>query len=428
MTAARTPGGNGRLHWFIARHYLGAGRGRGLLSLITWIALGGVTVGVTALVVVIAVMTGMQEDLQSKILESTPHVMVLQGGTTLRLQGWEEVVEEILAVDGVVGAAPFVLSQVSVARSGPDGLYSQSANLYGISIDTTLAPPTDMERRILEGALDLEPPESGLEPLLMGSGLADRMQLFKGDTLLVVSFENLNADIFGGLIPTMRQFEVTGTFTTGMYDYDMQNVYTTLEAAQDLVGITNPDVAGGIGVRTTHPDIAEQVRGEIQDRLGFPFYARSWITTNRALFSALRLEKLAMGLILGLIVLVAAFNIVSTLVMVVSDRTREIGILKAMGMTRKGILRVFVLQGAWIGVTGTVVGTVLGVAAALAIDRYEIIPIPPDVYFVDHLPVSLQVIDLLRIVLGSIAIAFLATVYPAWKASRLEPVDAIRHD
>ena len=152
------------------------------------------------------------------------------------------------------------------------------------------------------------------------------------------------------------------------------------------------------------------------------------MTTNRALFSALRLEKIAMGLILGLIVLVAAFNIVSTLVMVVADRTREIGILKAMGMTRRGIMRVFVLQGAWIGVAGTMVGTACGLFSAFLIGHFEIIRIPPDVYFVDHLPVSLNPLDVLGIVVASVTISFVATIYPAWKASRLEPVDAIRHE
>lgn len=428
MSPLLYPNHRDRLHWFIARHYLGAGRGRGLLSLITWISLGGVIVGVTALVVVIGVMSGMQEDLQAKILESTPHVIVLESGTTLRLHEWEEVVDLVMEVDEVVGAAPFVLSQVSVARTGTDGLYPQSANLYGIAIDTGRVAPTEMERQIIEGAYNLEPPESGLSPLLMGVGLADRMQLFEGDTLLVVSFENLKMDVMGGLNPTMRQFEVTGVFTTGMYDYDMQNVYTTLEAAQELVGITNSGVVSGVGVRTTRPELANEVRAKIQELLGFPFYAESWMTTNRALFSALRLEKIAMGLILGLIVLVAAFNIVSTLVMVVADRTREIGILKAMGMTRRGIMRVFVLQGAWIGVAGTFVGTVCGVSTAVLIERFEIIRIPPDVYFVDHLPVSLRVLDVLGIVIASVTISFVATIYPAWKASRLEPVDAIRHE
>ncbi len=416
-----------RLHWFIARHYLGASRGRGLLSLITWIALGGVTVGVTALIVVIAVMTGMQEDLRGKILESTPHIIVMEQSSSLRVLDWERVVDSVLAVDGITGAAPFALSQVSIVRRSMSGQYSQPANLYGVAIDTTLVAPTEMERQIISGALDLAPPPSGLPPLLLGRLLADRMQLFEGDTLVLISMENLKQDIFGAFTPTLRQFEVTGTFTTGMYDYDMQNVYTTLEAAQELIGL-EPGTASGIGARTDDPERAPEIALELGERLGYPYYVDSWVSINRALFSALRLEKLAMGLILSLIVGVAALNIVSTLVMVVADRTREIGILKAMGMTRRGILSVFVLQGAWIGIVGTALGTGGGLLISWLLGRYEIIKIPPDVYFVDHLPVSLQVADVLMIVGGSVTVAFLATIYPAIQASRLEPVDAIRHD
>jgi lipoprotein-releasing system permease protein len=416
-----------KLHWYIARHYLRSGRGRGLLSLITWIALGGVTVGVTALVVVIAVMTGMQEDLRDKILESSPHVIVLQSGATLRLDGWRDVVDTIMTHPDVLGAAPFALSQVSVVRRSEGGSYSQPALLYGVWVDSTGVAPTDMERRIIEGTLDLGPTESGLPPLLVGGGLADLMQLFEGDRLVLVALENLRQDVFGGLTPTLREFEVTGTFTTGMWDYDRRNIYTTFDAAAELLG-TPEGSAAGIGVRTRDPARAGEVAAELDALLGYPLHVESWMTTNRALFSALRLEKLAMGLILFLIVLVAAFNIVSTLVMVVSDRTREIGILKAMGMTRAGILRVFVIQGAWIGIVGTALGTTLGVGISWALGRYEIIKIPPDVYFIDHLPVSLQASDVFLIVGSSILVAFLATIYPALQASRLEPVEAIRHE
>jgi lipoprotein-releasing system permease protein len=415
-----------RLHWYIARHYLGSSRG-GLLSLITWIALGGVTVGVTALVVVIAVMTGMQEDLRAKILESTAHIYVLEQSASLRLHDYANVADSILAVPGVVAAAPFALSDISVLKRGFGGNYPQPATMYGIAIDTIRAPATDMDRQIIEGVHNLKPPASGLPPLLLGSILADRMILFEGDTVVLMSLENLNTDVFGGLTPTIREFEVTGTFTTGMYDYDLKNVYTTLEAAGELIGL-EPGMASGIGARTVDPELAPEIARDVAARLGPSFYVQSWVERNRALFSALRLEKLAMQLILFLIVLVAAFNIVSTLVMVVSDRTREIGILKAMGMTRNGILRVFVLQGAWIGVMGTAVGTVTGLFLCWLLDRYEIIRIPPDVYFVDHLPVSVQVADIALIVVASVAVAFLATIYPAMQASRLEPVDAIRHE
>ena len=413
------------LDWYIARRYL-ASRKRGrLLSLITWIALGGVMVGVSALIVVIAVMTGMQQDLREKILGSTPHVLVLEQGTALRMKGWQDVLDTVLTVPEVVTASPFVLSQVTIRRQGQD--YAQAADLYGVSTEDLPGSVTTMEEQIRSGVHSLRTPPSGLAPILMGSGLADRLQVFSGDTLVVVSMEHLRPDVFGGLTPTLRMFEVTGTFTTGMYDYDTKNLYTTIASAQDLLGLA-PDVVSGIGVRTADADRAGPVGDELQRRLGFPYFVESWITTNNALFSALKLEKLVMGLILFLIVLVAALNIVSTLVMVVSDRTREIGILKAMGMTRNGILRVFVLQGVWIGLIGTGLGAFFGVLVCGLLAKYEIIKIPPDVYFVDHLPIRLEAADVLLIVAASMAVALAATIYPALQAARLQPVEAIRHE
>lgn len=414
-----------RLTWFIARHYLRAGRGGALLSLITWIALGGIILGVAALITVVSVMSGMQGELRGKILESTPHVYVLEYSRSLQVGDYEAVIDTILTVDGVTAAAPFAMSNVSLVYEQGD--YSQSAYLFGIDIDTTGVAVTDMERQIIEGSLDLEPPESGLPPLLMGSVLADRMGIFAGDTMVVLSLENLNPDMFGGFSPTLRQFEVTGTFTTGMYEYDLSNVYTTLTAAQDLLGM-DVTTASGIGVRTVDPARATPIAADMQERLGYPYQVQSWVERNQALFSALQLEKIALGLIVFLIVVVAAFNIVSTLVMVVADRTKEIGILRTMGMSQKAILRIFVIQGLWIGVIGTTVGAALGVGASWAIDRFELIKIPGEVYFVEHLPATLDPVDIGLIVVASILVSFLATIYPSRQASRLEPVDAIRHE
>jgi lipoprotein-releasing system permease protein len=414
-----------RLNWFIARHYLRAGRGRGLLSLITWIALGGVMLGVAALITVISVMSGMQGELRSKILESTPHLYVLEFSTSLQLTEYQTVVDSILAMDGVAGAAPFAMSNVTLVLDG--GQYSQPAYLFGVDIDTASVAATEMERQIIEGALDLEQPASGLPPLLMGSVLADRMGIFPGDTMVVMSMENLNQDVFGGFQPTLRQFQVTGTFTTGMYEYDLSNIYTTLPDAQELLGLAESD-ASGIGVRLHDETRATELGAQLGERLGYPYSVQSWIERNRALFSALQLEKIALGVIVFLIVVVAAFNIVSTLVMVVSDRTKEIGILRTMGMTEKGIMRVFIIQGVWIGVIGTTAGAALGIALSWSLDRFELIKIPGDVYFVDHLPATMDPVTIVVIVLASILVSFGATIHPARQASRLQPVDAIRHE
>jgi lipoprotein-releasing system permease protein len=416
------------LDWFLARRYLGARRSQGFLSLITWIALGGITVGVTALIVVLAVMTGAQEDLRSGILGSTPHVMVLQQGPSLRLDDWRTVRDSIMQLEEVVAAAPFLLTKVAITRGDPGSEYAQTADLYGVSTEAQEIAVTEMEADIQAGDLPLGPTESGLPPLILGDRLADRMLLFPGDTVLLVSLENVRTDAFGGYNPAIRRFEVTGTFSTGMYDFDIRNIYAPIPAAQDLLSIQDEGRVSGIGVRIQDPWAAAEVGRNLRTRLGFPYFVESWITTNRALFSALRLEKLAMGLILFLIGLVAAFNIISTLVMVVADKTREIGILKAMGMPDRRILRVFIYQGLWIGIIGTVLGAAFGLGLSWLLDTYEIIRIPPDVYFVDRLPISLRPLDVVLIVVATIAVAFLATVYPALQASRLEPVEAIRHE
>ena len=412
------------LEWYVARRYMASRRKGRLFSFITWIALGGVTIGVGALVVVIGVMSGMQEDLLGKILESSPHVLVQQQGNSLRMDDWETVADRVRQIEDVEAVAPWVLTTVTALR----GRYSQSADMYGVALDLEGPAVTEMDARIQEGAHDLGPTESGLPPVLMGSRLAARMQVFNGDTLTLIAFENLTVDVMGMPSPSMRQYEVTGTFTTGMYDYDVKNIYVPIEVAQEQLGILSRDQVSGLGVRVDNPDRALAVSDSIQSALGDGFYAISWSTTNRALFSALELEKLAMYLILTLIVVVAAFNIVSTLVMVVVDRTREIGILKSMGMTDRMILRIFMLQGLSIGIIGTAWGTVLGLGISWVLDTFEIITIPAEVYFVEKLPVSIHAIDVGMIVSVSLLIAFLATIYPALKASQLQPVQAIRHE
>jgi lipoprotein-releasing system permease protein len=413
-----------RLAWEIARRYLAPKKGGRFLSFITWISLGGVTVGVTALVVVIAVMTGAQEEFQEKILETNPHVLVMEYGGSLRMGNWRAIQDTVQMVEGVVSATPFILTKVMLLR----GDYSQSADLYGVAINEMGEAATGIEELIQSGELTLGETDSGLPPILVGNRLADRMLIFPGDTLQVGAFENLRDDPFGGLFPKIRQFEVTGTFSTGLYDYDLGNLYALMEDVQDLLDVVESDMISGLGIKTTEPWMADEVARAIDDVVGYPYFAQSWSVTNRELFSALELEKLAMALILFLIVVVAAFNIVSTPVMVVVERTSEIGILKSMGLTDRRILHVFVLQGLWIGIIGATLGTVLGCGLAWILDTYPIFELPPDVYFVDHLPVALHAMDVIRIYLTSVAVAFVATIYPALQASRLEPVEAIRHE
>ena len=413
-----------RLAWFLARRHLASRKGGRLLSFITWIALGGIVVGVTALIVVIGVMTGMQNELRDKILGTNPHVMVRQSGPALRIDQWQRVAADIRTVNAVVSASPVLLTRVALFRSG----YTEIMDLYGVDLEAEGDPVTALEDSLRSGHLSLRKPPGGLTPVVVGSGIANRMGLFTGDTVTVAALENYQVGPFGELAPRMAEWVVSGVFTTGMYDYDLRNGYAVLRDVQDLLDL-DEDVASFVGVRANDPWQAEALADDVREQLGgWPYFVDPWTFMNRQLFSALKLEKLAMGIILSLIILVAAFNIVSTLVMVVVNRTREIGILKAMGLTRRETLRTFMLQGMWIGVIGTLAGVTLGTVLTVLIDRYGLIPIPPDVYFVDQLPASLSPWDVLWIAGVSMAISVLATVYPARQASGLKPVAAIRHE
>lgn len=410
------------LEWYIARRYLASRRKGRFVSLITLIAVGGVALGVMALIIVIAVMTGLQRDLQEKILGSNPHVYVFEQGQGFRLSGWQEVLPEVLAAPGVVSAEPFVLAQVGVL-----GQTATPGSLYGIRPNLAPTPMTDIERDLRSGKLSLGPTQSGYPGVIVGSRLAQRLGVLPGDTVTVGSFENIKTGPLGELMPQLANFEVTGVFQTGMYEYDLNFMYADMAPVQELLDYDSTTVSG-IAVNVTDPWQAQDVAASLFSELGFPYYTDNWMTLNASLFSALKLEKLAMAVILFLIVVVAAFNIVSTLIMVVTDKTREIGILKSMGLTDSGVLRIFLLQGLAIGLVGTVLGTAGGFLLVWLLDRYQFVELPGDVYFIDRLPVALDPIDVVLILLASVAVALIATIYPARTASRLQPVDAIRHD
>lgn len=410
------------LEWYVARRYLASRRKGRFVSLITLIAVGGVTLGVMALICVIAVMTGLQHDLQEKILGSNPHVYVFEQGQGFRLSGWHEVLPEVLDTEGVVSAEPFVLAQVGVL-----GQTATPGSLYGIKPGIAPEPLTDIERGLRDGTYALGPTQSGYPGVLVGSRLAQRLGVLPGDTVTVGSFENIKTGPLGELMPELANFEVTGVFQTGMYEYDLNFMYAEMSPVQELLDYDSATVSG-IAVNITDPWQAEDVAGALFTKLGFPYYTDNWMTLNASLFSALKLEKLAMAIILFLIVVVAAFNIVSTLIMVVTDKTREIGILKSMGLTDSAVLRIFLLQGLAIGLIGTLLGSIGGFLLVWLLDRYEFIELPGDVYFIDRLPVALDPLDVVLILVASIAVALIATIYPARTASRLQPVDAIRHD
>jgi lipoprotein-releasing system permease protein len=411
-----------RLELGIAWRYLRSRRGSKLLSLISVIAIGGVVVGVSALIVIMGVMTGLQNDLREKILIGSPDVRVLTVGSDMVMKDWEPVLKKVKAEPDVVAAAPFVITKALV---GAGHKYIDVAQVIGIEPEGKAKPVTTIRSFATAGDFRFTTPGGKRRGAVLGERLANRLGVYPGvDSITLTTLSNDVSPVTGELTPREMQLEVTGVFNTGMYEYDNQYLAVSIEVAQELAGLHN-DVTG-LEVATDSREVAPDVAARLVKTLGYPYRTEDWQAQNNALFSALRLEKLGMTLILMLVILVAAFNIVGTLTMVVADKTKEIGILRAMGMSASSIRRIFFAQGIMIGVVGTVLGLALGLIAAVALDTFKLIPLNPEVYFIDHLPVARQPLDIAVTVVASLMIAAIATVYPALQASRLLPVEAMR--
>jgi len=414
-----------KLELQIAWRYLRSRRGSKLLSLISIIAIGGVLVGVSALIVIIGVMNGLQHDLREKILVGSPDIRVLSYGEDLKITDWNTVLDKVRKQPGVVAAAPFVLTE-ALMTTGHD--YAGGVYVVGLLPAGRGVPDvTTIRSHATAGDFRFASTDGQQRGVVLGKLLAMRFNKWAGDSINLLSAGGAKMNpVTGGLVPRVETFEVTGVVETGMYEYDNSYVFIALDKAQNLAALG--DGVTGIEVKTTDRWQAKDVANHLVAALGWPYRTVDWEEQNHSLFQALKLEKLGMGVILLLIVLVAAFNIVSTLTMVVADKTKEIGILKAMGMPAKSIRRIFFAQGLVIGGVGTVLGLILGFGAALSLDKYHFIKLDPQVYFIDHLPVSTQPTDVMWIVLASIAIAAIATLYPSIQASRLFPIEAIRHE
>ncbi len=409
----------------VAMRYLRSRRSSRLLSLITVIAVGGVTIGVMALVIVLGVMNGMQNDLREKILVVNPHLRVLTYGEGLRLDDWADVLAKVRRSPGVDAAAPFVMSQ-GLISAGHD--YAEGVMVIGVEADTGARAVTSLPHYFSKGDLSFRTTQRDVEGgVAIGTRLSSKLSAYPGDiiTMVAPAGSQFNRSL-GAFVPKYRRYEVTGLFETGMYDYDNSYVLMRRQGAQDFAGLGG--AVTGIEVRLAHPEQASEAGQRIESMLGYPYRALDWQLQNRSLFSALKLEKLAMGLVVFLICVVAAFNVVGTLTMVVRDKTREIGILLAMGMQRSRIRRVFLIQGVFIGLVGTALGAVLGLVVGASVNNGHLIPIDPSIYFIDHLPVLNNPLDALAVIGASLVIATLAPLYPSTQAARLDPVTAIRYE
>jgi lipoprotein-releasing system permease protein len=417
-----------RYEWFIGLRYLKAKRKQTFISIITVISIAGVMVGVMALIVVLAVMSGFENTLKEKILGTQAHLNLLKA-TQEGMDQYQEVAKRVEETKGVVSAAPFIISQV---------MLSSESNVFGVvlkGIDPDrVGRVTELAHNLKTGRLeDLKGGKEGDPPgIILGVELAKHLSVSLNDSIQVIS--PLGTVTPMGMMPKMRRFRVKGIFYSGMYEFDNTMAYVSLESAQKFFSMG--DRVTGIEIKTNDIYKVKEVGQEIRRKMGFPFWTKDWMEMNRNLFSALRLEKIAMFIILVLIVLVAAFNIISTLIMVVMEKNKDIAILKSMGASSRSILKIFTIEGGVIGVVGTILGTILGLVAAFNLEKitdfveslFGFKILSSDVYYIDKLPSQVNPLDVILIVLTAVLISLLATLYPSWRASKLDPAEALRYE
>ena len=418
---------------FVGLRYLRAKRRTRTISLNTFISIAGITLGVAALIGTLGIMTGFKEDLQAKILGTTSHAVVQELGQQ-PMAGYEAIVPQVEEVSGVVAATPFILKQVLLtSKTGVQGIILRG-------IDPEKEPQvTEIASNVKFGRVkDLAaPPNSSSNPtignpsqtpalpkpgIILGKELALRLGVFVGDRVNVVSPVGRMTAI--GMTPKIRPFQVVGVFESGMYEYDSSLAFIALTEAQKFFNLGK--TVTGIEVKVHDVFAADTIVTSIKTALGGGYIARDWMQMNKNLFSALKLEKTMMFLLLVLITLVASFNIVGTLTMIVNEKQREIAILKAMGATPKSIMRIFMLNGVVIGLTGTAIGIPLGYTFLWLIQTYW--TFDPTVYYISQVPVHIKALDVLLVSFSAMLISFMATVYPSWQASKLAPVSALRYE
>ncbi|MEJ5299762.1 MAG: lipoprotein-releasing ABC transporter permease subunit [Thermodesulforhabdaceae bacterium] len=408
--------------WFVGLRYFRARKRQGLLSLITVISIAGVAVGVMALIVVLAVMNGFQSDLRERILGATAHVVVrsLHGS----IPDYESVINEINSLPGIRITSPFIYLQGLLSSGGR----STGAVIRGVDVHKDRSEM--IAKNLIMGRIDdientsLSGKELTTPGIILGVELAKQLNLHLNDVVNILVPSGRITPM--GQVPRSRAYRVVGLFQSGVYDYDQTFAFISLREAQQLSGMT--DRIMGIEIWLLDADDASRVASMIQEKLGYSYWVRDWMQMNRNLFSALKLEKTAMFIILTLIVLVAAFNIVSSLIMLVMDKSKDIAIMKAMGATASRIRRVFMLVGLFIGICGTILGLVGGFILCGILKRYHFIELPKDIYYISNLPVKIEFWDVFFVCLAAIIISFGATIYPAHQAAKLDPVEALRYE
>jgi lipoprotein-releasing system permease protein len=408
---------------FIARRYLLARRKQAIIYVISLVSVLGVIVGVAALIVVLALMTGFQEQIQSKIFAANAHLTIFPGDSGRPLEGSGGAATRVAALAPVAAAAPVIYEKgMATSRLNPAG---SPVLIKGVD------PQADRQVTEVGGQIDggigiLGPAGAGGRArAVLGKDLAIRLGVGPGDVVrLIIAQANVSPLI---VVPRSREFEVAGIADAGFYDYDSSRVYIPIDAARRFIGLRE-DEASAIEARVHRPAAVQEAARDVQAALGEEFFVNDLIRMNRTFFSALRFEKLGMSIAIGLIVVVAALNIVSILILMVMEKVRDIGVLLAMGATAGGIRRVFLYQGLSIAAIGTLLGAALGVSLAWGLDRYRLVTLPVDVYFIPYVPFHVRAWDVLVVAVLTIATSLAATLYPSWRAARLDPSEALRYE
>jgi lipoprotein-releasing system permease protein len=399
----------------VALRYLLAKRKQAFISVISAISTLGVTVGVMALVIALALMTGLQQELRDRIVGSNPHIYVWN---TRGIHDYRAEAELLRKVPHVLGAAPAILGQGLISAAGE----TQPMQVKGI--DTVLEPEvTNLKGAVTSGSLEaLVRPEGEADGILLGNDLAAKLGVATGDDVSVTMGVTLTP---AGLLPRTRRLKVVGLFSLGLYEFDSSFGFLSLEVAKRLLAKDNVDL---IQLRVDDIYEAPQIAESIPEALGSHYVTQDWADMNRSLFSALGLEKMAISLTIGLIVMVAALNIVASLILLVMEKHRDIGILKTMGASARSVTTIFMMQGLIIGIIGTMVGASAGYVLCTLMTRYKLIRVPADVYQMSYVPFRVLPADMLVVVVGAVLICFFATIYPSRQAAKLDPVQALRYE